>query len=247
MIKILLSWLLLGILLITTLLTSRQDLAQPIKAVSILNPGDGSVVTSPIQLSVELQPGSDTFIRIELFNGSNVIIARQLQPILIDPEIPTTLDFSIPFEIPKESSDALLTVAKFDEFNRPQSLRTVFLTLSSTSPEVIQPSSRPGEDWLTIHSPSLGETISGGRFRIAGTVIPQTEDTIFFELITDSGGEIGNAFLTAGDPGKAIDFDLPIAYSYITTPRDVRPVIRQTSDEYQTTLIMDSLLLTLEP
>lgn len=230
-----------------TTLIPQPEITQPTPAVSILSPGEGSVVTSPIHLSVEIQPGTDTFLRVALINGSNITIARQLEFISLNPDDTTTLDISIPFEIPKESSKALLTVTTLDPFNRPQSLRSVPLTLSSTSPDKILPPGQLEEAWLRINSPTPGTTLTGGRFQISGAVTPLTENPIFFELITDTGGVIGNAFLSVGTPGESIEFTIPINYNYISMPRDVRLVVRQTAGKYQNTVILDSLLLTLEP
>jgi len=230
-----------------TLLTPQQEITQPTPAVSILSPGEGSVVTSPIHLSVEIQPGADTYLRVAVINGSNVTIARQLERIPLNPKSTTTLDVLIPFEIPTGSSKALLTVTTLDEFNRPQSLRSVPLTLSSTSPDKILPPDHPETSWLTIQSPSASTTISGGKFQITGAVTPITNNPILFELVTDSGGVIGNAFLSVSMAGKSMDFDLPIYYNYLSIPRDVRLVVRQTAGKYLNTVILDSLLLTLEP
>ena len=247
MIKMLLSWLVVWTLPIMTILIPLPEITQPTPAVSILSPGEGSVVTSPIHLSLEIQPGADTFIRVTLINGSNITIARQLESISLNPDNVTILDISIPFEIPTESSKALLTVTTLDSFNRPQSLRAINLTLASTSPETVLPSQQPVENWLSIHSPTAGTTISGGKFQITGTVTPITDNPIFFELITDSGGVIGNAFLSVSNAGISIDFDLPIYYNYLSMPRDVRLIVRQTAGKYRNTVILDSLLLTLEP
>jgi hypothetical protein len=247
MIKMLLSWLVVWTLPIMTILIPQPEITQPTPAVSILSPGEGSVVTSPIHLSVEIQPGTDTYLRIALINGSNITIARQLEFIPLNPEESTTLDILIPYEIPTESSEALLSVTTLDSFNRPQSLRAVRLTLSPNSTDKITTPDQPESQWLTIKSPTAGATISGGKFQITGTVTPVTDNPIFFELITETGGVIGNAFLSVSNPGNPFDFDLSINYNYLSMPRDVRLIVRQTAGKYVNTVILDSLLLTLEP
>jgi len=242
-----LFWDVLWILILLAALPTQQAATQSIPTISILSPTQDSTLSSPIHMQVELGPDAGPSIRVSLINGSNFTIARQLSRIQINQGSATSFETWLPFEIPIGTRKALLTVSTVDEYNRPQSLRSVFLTLTSISTDEVLPYQPTDKGWLTINSPSPSDQISGGTFQINGTVIPLTAEPVYFELITDSGGVIGNAFLYIKTPGEPVSFDLPITYNFIGRPRDVRMVVRQASDDYQAPIILDSLLLTLAP
>lgn len=232
--------------LFLTALPTEQGVTQAKSMISILTPSEGSVVSSPIQLQVELAPDVETRLRVCLIISSNFTISRQLHRINKDPNNSSLFETRIPFEIQSDQSNTLLTVTLVDEFNRPQSLRSVPLTLSVTSTEMLEDYSS-ATDWLTIESPEEDSEISGGVFIIKGTVIPHSNKSIYIELITDTGGVIGNAFLYVETPGKKITFDIPISYNLSKGPRDVRLVVRQSSDDSNSVIILDSLRLFLTP
>ena len=175
----------LSTLLVILFLTQPPAAARTAPPVSILTPGAGSALTSPIHLTVELQPGADTAIRVALTNSNNMPISRQLLLVQSDPQNPTLFETWIPFEIQTETADALLTVATLDPFNRPQSLRAIPLTLATGGVEKIKPSEATDDNWLTLTEPLPETSITGGQFQASGTVVPLTGRPIIFELITN--------------------------------------------------------------
>jgi hypothetical protein len=241
------SWQVLWIVVLLTLLTAQQGATQTVPSVTVISPTNNSVVSSPIHLQVELGTNAASLIRISLINGSGFTIARQLLPIKTGTENLTAFETWLPFEIPAETSEALLTVSLLDEFRRPQSLRSVPLTLSSESSNEILQDNLFDNDWLTIHSPSPGERLSGGLFHIEGSLIPPEDNLVYFELMTESGRVIGNAFLSIESKAEPLSFDLPISYRNTDETGNVRLVVRQSSDEYPSIIILDSLLITLAP
>lgn len=120
------------------------------------------------------------------------------------------------------------------------------LTLSHIGTVNNEPQDNP-EPWLTIVEPEPQAIISGGEISLQGTVIPPMETPVIFELITDTGGIIGYALLAVKEPGDKIDFDLQLSYSFITTARDVRLIVRQMTDDHITNAILDSIPLTVMP
>lgn len=238
--------LILYFILVLSLLTSKTGTALPSPLMTILTPGDGSVVTAPIHVSAEVQPGTDDLIRLTLTDQNNNVIARQLLRIEADNQSPIQFETWLSYEIPKESTQALLTLATQDTYHRPETLRSALLTLKSSGEAVIQ-SHQTEDQWLTITYPEPLDIISGGQFLVSGTVTPLTENPIFFELITDSGGVVGSSQLAVPAVGEPFDFEMPLSYAFITSNRDVRLVIRQTIDTYATNIILDSLPLTLTP
>lgn len=240
------TWLILSLLLILPLIWPQASLAAPAPSMTILSPGAGSVVTSPIPISALLRPGADGLIRITLGDKADRTISRQLLRVPVDGDVEISLETQLLYEIPYPGVEGLLTLSTQDEYHRPLAQRSVLLTLTADGETEIQPNPA-GEQWLTITSPEPGETLSGGEFTIEGTVTPLTDQPVRFELITDSGGQIGSVQLWFSDPGQATPFALTISYGFISTERDVRLVIRQTMPDYTANLVLDSLPVILAP
>lgn len=232
--------------LVINLFSPQRGKASTPALINILNPGDGSAVTSPIELTAEIQASGDGLARVSLFDRQNTVLSRQL--IQTDKNNPSPFKFSthLPFEITAESSPALLTLALQDEYHRPLALRSVFLTLQSDGTATIT-SPIKHTSWLEIDQPIAQETLSGGNFRVEGRVTPLTQKPVIFELITDTGGVIGSSQLAVEEPDTPIDFSIQLSYAFITSTRNVRMVVRQTADPFGADVILDSLPITLSP
>ena len=240
------SFFILVILLSLSLALPRASSAAPAPSMTILSPGSGSALTSPIPVSALVQPGADGLIRLTLTDQANRTISRQLIRVAPAGEEEISLETQLLFEVPYPGVEGLLTLSTQDEFHRPLAQRSVLLTLNAGGETEIQPNPVSGH-WLEIHSPEPGAALSGGSFTIAGTITPATDQPVRFELITDSGGQIGSAQLAVGEPGQTVPFEITISYGFISTARDVRLVIRQTLADYSANLLLDSLPLTLAP
>ena len=177
---------------------------------------------------------------------SRNIIARQL--ITLDEDAGSQKNFSTDlfFEIPINSSEALLSISLLDSNNRFTTLRSVSLILLSEGQTQIE-GSKSETDWLTITQPQSGEVLSGGEVRVIGTVRPYVDEPIFIELVTDSGGQIGTRQLLVDQAGKTFSFDTLIPYQYINEIRDIRLIIRQSDPKFGETIILDSIPIFLTP
>lgn len=224
----------------------QQGSASVAAPLTLLRPANGSMVTSPIQISAVVQCQPDSLIRITLLDRSKDIISRQL--FRLDENDFTSTDFfrELNFEIYGEITEGLLTVAVLDINNRPITLRSALLTLQSNGENNIETQSQT-KDWLTITQPQTGDILKGGKILVEGVVIPITERPIHFELITDSGGQIGSRQLAIQEVGKEIEFNIVVPYAYINSKRDVRLVILQTDSYYGENIILDSVPIFLQP
>lgn len=240
------NFLVAGILLFLMYIPAQSSTASPAEPLTIITPGEGSVLSSPIHLITEVQLDPGDFIRVTLTNGSNFPISRQLYRVSESMANSTTIEWDIPFEIPTDTARASLSVSILDNHHRPKSLRSVPLTLTMDGLNMDETQANH-EPWLVLRSPVEGEIISGGQFIISGTVMPPLETPVLLELISDTGGTIGYAFLAVDTPGEPLDFDLKIHYDFITSARDVRLIILQTSKNFSESEILDSVALTLLP
>lgn len=232
--------------LVISMLPPQSGTAIPPALINILSPGEGSTVNTPIEFTAEIQPGGDGLVRVSLVDRQNNVLARQLIRIDANKQTPYEFLTHLPFEIPVESAPALLSLAIQDENHRPLSLRSISLTLQSGGTASI---TAPHTDvsWLEIDQPVPFESLSGGSFSVEGRVTPLTQKPVIFELITDTGGVIGSSQLAVEEPDEPFDFSIRLSYAFITTTRNVRMVIRQTTDPYGMNVILDSFLITLSP
>jgi hypothetical protein len=237
---------LLLILLFLNFLSLRSGSASTVPALLLNRPGDGSQVTSPIQISAQIGAPDSELIRVTLVDRSGNVIARQL--LRQSSSDKPSFDFSteLPFEISGETSEGLLTIALLDSYNRPISLRSASLRLLSGGEDKIE-STYQTEPWLTISQPQPLEDHSGGEVRVTGTVRPLIERPVFFELVTDSGAQIGTRQLPVEQAEETLDFDISVPYAYINQRQDVRLIIRQSNPQLGEIIILDSVPIFLSP
>lgn len=234
------------IILSLSLLLPRASVAAPAPSMTILSPGEGSVLASPIPVSAVVQPGADGLIRITLTDENGRVISRQLLQVNSTENEEITLDSQILYETSYPGLEGLLTLATQDTYHRPLAQRAVPVILDDSGEVQLQPNPASGQ-WLDIHSPEPEASISGGKFTVQGTITPVTTKPILFELVSDSGGQIGSAQLAVGHAGETVPFEITLSYGFITTARDVRLVIRQTMEDQAANIILDSIALTLAP
>jgi len=237
------------ILLMFILIGLRSPLraeAERIVTLNLISPGEGSRVISPIKIFAQVYIQPQNLIRITLVDRSGSIISRQLLRLEADSALPQDFTTSLAYEIPKEFTDGLLTIAIQDGNNRLVALRSTPLKLQSDGENSITPQSSTS-DWLTIAQPQPGDRLQGGMVIVEGTVIPVIDRPVFFELITESSGQIGSRQLAIQSVGEPITFNTTLPYAHIYKGRDVRLIIRQTDEVYGENIILDSVPIYLAP
>ncbi len=229
------------------LLPPEGSLAQPSPAISILSPGEGATLTSPILLDAEVVADPEGLIRVTLLDHNGNPLARQLLRVSPgDDRYPSAFRSEILFEIPADSTHALMKLETLDTKHRPINLRSVNLNLTSSG--ISSPGAHTSQSsWVVIDNPAEMAVLEGGRFQIKGSVVPITQNPIFFELVTEGDRVVGSAQLAVINPDEMIEFDIPITYTYIKGLTDVRLVIRQSNTTYGAVIILDSLPLQLLP
>ena len=238
-----------GILLISLigfLIPHASTFGQSIPSISIITPGDGSVLTSPIHITAELNHEASSLVRIALINDKNITIARKLLRIDKGEDNAIRFETDLYFEIPIETTEALLTVSTLDDSHRLQSMRSVTLSINSEGQSTVQ-AQLTNEPWLVIDEPRPEETITGGQITVSGTIHPINDSPVRFDLVKPSGAVVGTIQLLVINPGEAIYFNNTFPYAFITDTTDIRLVIRQLSDDFATDVVLDSVLIYLAP
>jgi hypothetical protein len=121
-------WLILALALGLCLLPPQAGNALPSPIISILSPGDGSAVTSPIALSAQIRPDEQGLIRVTLRDQSDNTLSRQLIRANTEQNTPIQFNTQLAFETPAEETQALLTLSTQDSSNRLMAVRSVSLT-----------------------------------------------------------------------------------------------------------------------
>ena len=234
------------ILLCSFFLITLSASAQPVQLITMLAPGENSVVISPIEVSARVVPGEDDLIRVTLVDEDHTLLARQL--LSLDASGEQAIEFSIQlaFEIPVDTHQAILTVATQDREHRPLALRSVTLTLAGSGTAAIQPAVRV-EPWLTLTQPEPGEVIRSSPMIIAGMLVPVNNTPVIFELVNERGGSLVSKQLAVETPGKAVDFEISLVYPPDDEAQNLRLVVRQSAGWPGVDVILDSLLITITP
>ena len=235
------------LMLALSLLSPQGGTALQSPRITILSLGEGSVITSPINLSAEIHPDPCGLIRVTLTSRNGDLLARQL--LVLDADkgtAPILFETNLAFEIPSDSTEALLTLAIQDFAYRTISLRAVLVSLTSDGEAALQPMLTKNP-WLIIEQPHPSNTIDGGQVLITGSVMPVSDNPIIFEMIDDTSRVIGSSQLSVETPDHILNFEVPLYYTYITKLTDVRLVVQQRIYPYNEIAILDSLQLSVTP
>jgi len=236
-----------ALLLALALLPPNAGTAEEPTRVALLTPGEGSRVPSPILVSAEIHPGPGSLARIELLDRAGRSMARQLLRLENPVEnVLASYTEELPFEIPSDEEQALLTFTLLDSYHRTIALRSTRITLLASGEAQIEPT-QDDDSWLSLTQPEPLDVFTGGQFTVAGTVKPLMDGPIYLELVADDGRVIGTAQVRVQAAGQTFDFETTLYYSYIKTLTTARLVIRQVESAFSTTAIADSLLLGVGP
>ncbi|MEA3327764.1 MAG: hypothetical protein U9R53_10760 [Chloroflexota bacterium] len=235
------------LMLALSLLSPQGGTALQSPRITILSPGEGSLLTSPITLSAEIHPDPRGLIRVTLTSRNGDLLARQLLRVdTTNSTSPMPFNTDLAFEIPSDQTEALLTLAIQDDTYRTITIRSVLVKLITDGETILQPMIQK-DPWLELTQPQPSDEISGGQILITGSVSPLSNRPITFELISDNGSVIGATQLAVEYPNEKFDYNFPLYYSSITEPTDVRLIVRQSLYPYNEVVILDSLRLSVFP
>lgn len=235
------------LLLVLVLLPPAAGSAGKAPRIALLTPGEGSRVASPIQVSADIQSSPGGLLRLTLLDRAGNEVSRQLLHVdAVENGKSQPFSTQLTFEISPQEETGLLTILLLDSDFRPIALRSAEITLlAEGKPQIETP--RSDEPWVTLIQPLPGESFTGRKITVLGSVTPLSAAPIILELVANDGRVVGSSQVRVPLPESTFDFSADLYYDFINTPTEVRLVIRQAADAFKATAILDSLLINVAP
>ncbi|MGD8604970.1 MAG: Gmad2 immunoglobulin-like domain-containing protein, partial [Anaerolineales bacterium] len=196
-------------------LASPSDEAHlPDEAIQILEPGPGSELTSPLQISGVADPTFEQNLVVRLVLDDGTVLVTQ--PTTIQAELGARGPFEaeVPFSL-EEPRGALVQV--FSTSARDGGivhLASVGVRLMPDGEEHMNVGHPHSED-IIIQTPTSGQTISEGVVHVEGIGLASFEGTLVIYVLDVEGNEIGSLPITvdAPDIGQPGSFSADVPYN----------------------------------
>ncbi|TFH32412.1 MAG: hypothetical protein E4G99_12750, partial [Anaerolineales bacterium] len=185
------------------------------EAISILEPGPGSYLVSPMRLVGVADPAHEQtlFVRVLLPDGSERI---GLQPVNIAAPLGERGPFEaeIPFSVSRDEQVFVQVYALSGRDGGITHLASVGVTLGTSGPERRSSWSSFPEQ-IVIMAPAPGQTLSGGVAHIEGVGIATFEGTFVLDVLDSGGAVVGSqpVIISSPDLGLPGTFSTDVTYS----------------------------------
>lgn len=220
----------------------------PLEELVILEPGDGSHVTSPFQIKGYLRSGGHREVTLRLLDGQGKPIAEASARLRAIGDQPYFFITSLEFEMDTVAGAARLEVrASNPTGGQIDHLASVRLTLLSLGPGQVHPVIR-GPERITILEPPTGSTLSPGAIDIRGTAWSDSWTPLSIQLSTSSGELIaeGTAVLYAPGLGQLGLYETHLTFQ-LDTPTDAHLLVCEVTAELLQPIHCASAPLLLSP
>ena len=186
----------------------------PLEELSILLPGPGSMVNSPIQVKGFGGPSLNNRVQVRLIAEDGRILSEGYSFLYSFPGRPGLFYIQMPFESQLVAERAWLEVRSFDDFfGMLRHLMTVEVTILSTGSDRIYPAIH-GAEKLTIFRPREENVIAGGSVLIQGAGWVDQDVPLRIEIVNQAGDVLGSGQVELDAPavGQLGTFSVEIAY-----------------------------------
>lgn len=186
----------------------------PDEELSLLSPGPGSMVRSPIRVEGYGGPSKDNRVELWLLGEDGRGLARRYTFLYSYPGRPGKFFADISFEIPMVAEAGWLQVRSFGErFGTLRHLTSVPLTLLSEGRPLIHPALRGGEK-IAIFSPREEAIVEGGRLILQCAGWVESEGPLYAEILDLRGNVIASRAVETQSlaPGELGPFEVEIPY-----------------------------------
>ncbi len=186
----------------------------PLEELSILSPGPGSMVKSPIQVKGYGGPSLNNRVQVRLIGEDGRILSKGYTFLYSYPGRPGLFYIKMPFESQLVAERAWIEVRSFDDlFGMLRHLMTVEVTILSTGSDRIYPAIR-GAEKLTIFQPREEKVVAGGSVLIQGAGWVDLDVPLRIEIINRAGDVLGSGQVELDAPavGQLGTFAVEITY-----------------------------------
>jgi hypothetical protein len=164
----------------------------PLEELSILLPGPGSMVNSPIKVKGYGGPSQNNRVQVRLIAEDGRLLSEGYSFLYSFPGRPGLFYIQMPFESRLVAERGWLEVRSFDDyFGMLRHLMTVEVTLLSTGNDRIYPAIH-GAEKLTIFHPREENVIAGGNVLIQGAGWVDQDVPLRIEIINHAGDVLGS-------------------------------------------------------
>lgn len=218
-----------------------------VEAILILEPGPGSRVTSPVRVAGEADPTfeQNLAVRILPLDGSQLA----LEPATIAAELGERGPFAleIPFSVQEEQQALIQVFASSARDGGVTHLSSVMVTLLPEGDAEVVPAT-PHPERITITTPEVADTVSGGVVHVEGVALASFEQTLVVELLDAEGDVVASepVIVDAPDLGEPGPFSIDLPYA-VATAGPGRIVVRDPSPALDADVHLSSVEITLEP
>lgn len=236
-----------------TMLTPTVQLAAtpasglPEETILILEPGPGSRLVNSIHLAGIAGPAFESHLLIQVLLEDGSILTSL--PITIQAEMGSRGPFSvdIPFSVEVTRQAFILVSSSSPRDGGTTHLASVGVTLAAEGPVEIHPLASRSER-IHITQPALGQALSSGLTRVAGTALASFEGTLIVELLDAEGSPLASqpVIVQAAEMGQYGPFAIDLPFQ-VSAPGAGRVVVRDPSVVFQGNVHLASVEVDLAP
>jgi hypothetical protein len=223
-------------------------IAMPPEALTIVQPGPGSQITSPIRVVGRGGPSLGNRVHMTLYGEDGRIITRRLTYLMATEGRPGRYAAMLTFSIPGIAEAARLEISTDDmRTGRTSHLATVDLVLLSTSQPIVQVAFE-GAEQLAILWPRDGSVVSGGQIAVTGAGWATGDLPLQLQVLDRHGDVVGAGEVRFNSPAPGVlgTFSTTITYQ-VTQSQYGRLLLAEPADSISALLHMNSIELYLRP
>lgn len=186
----------------------------PDEAIQILEPGPGSQLVSPLQVSGVADPTFEQNLVVRLVLDDGTELAVQSTTIQAELGARGPFEVEVPFSLDEPRGALLQVYSTSARDGGIVHLASVGVQLKPGGEEELK-TEQPHPEDIIIYAPSSGQTISGGVAHVEGVGLASFEGTLVIYVLDADGNEIGSLPITvdAPDIGRPGSFSADVPYS----------------------------------
>ncbi len=183
------------------------------EAILIRTPGNSSRVTSPVRVAGEADSTFEQALTVRIVTVDGETLATQPATIAAELGQRGPYEAEVAFTVDEETQAWIQVFATSARDGGITHLSAVGLLLAPDGEEDIV-AGQPHEERISIESPTVGETLSGGEVVVRGRGLASFEQTLIVELLDEEGRLITMTplIVDAPDLGEWGEFEATLSY-----------------------------------